>query len=90
MQEEHDSIMKNDLWNLVLLLKGTKGLGSRWVFKLKHKAYGSINKHKARFVKKGFSQNPKIDYDNIFSPTPWYTTIISVHSLVAYFNSGLH
>ena len=61
MHEEYDSIMKNDMWDLVPLPKGKKIIGSRWIFKLKHKTDGSIEKHKARFVEKGFSQNLDID-----------------------------
>jgi hypothetical protein len=90
MQEEYDNIMKNDVWDLVPLPEGKKVIGSRWIFKLKHKVDGSIEKYKARFVAKGFSQNPDIDYDDTFSPIARYTTIRSVLSLVASNNWNLH
>jgi hypothetical protein len=70
MKEEYDNIMKNDVWDLVPLPKRKKVIGSRGIFKLKHKADGSIKKYKEKFVVKGFSQNPNIDYDDTFSPVP--------------------
>ena len=90
MQEEYDNIMKNDVWDLVPLPEGKKVIGSRWIFKLKHKVDGSIEKYKERFVEKGFSQKPDIDYDDTFVSVTRYTTIRSVISLVANNNWNLH
>lgn len=52
MQEEFESIMKNDAWDLVPLPEGKKVISSRWIFKLKHNVDGSIKNYKARFVQK--------------------------------------
>ena len=41
---------------------------SRWIYKLKHAAYGSVEKYKARFVAREFSQVQGIDYDENFVP----------------------
>ena len=43
-------------------------VGSRWIYKVNQVAYGSIEKHKARFVAKGFSQVEGIDYEETFDP----------------------
>ena len=47
--------MKNDVWEIVLRPEG-KSVGTfKWFFKMKHGADGSMEKHKARFVARGFS-----------------------------------
>ena len=81
MIEEHELIMKNDLWDVVPRLEGKSILTSKWIYKIKHAADGSIEKHKERSVARGFSQKEGIDQEEIFSPIARYTSIISVHSL---------
>lgn len=68
MAEEYESIMKNDVWDVVSRLKGESVVTSKWLFKIKHGVDGSIEKYKARFVGRGFSQKDGEDYDDIFSP----------------------
>ena len=48
--------MKNDVWNVVPRPEGKSVVTSKWIFKIKHAAYGNIEKYKARFVACGFSQ----------------------------------
>ena len=67
--------MKNDVWEIVPRPKGKSIVTSRWLYKIKHGAYGSIEKYKARFVAKGFSQKEGINYDETFSPMAQYTSI---------------
>ena len=43
--------------------KGKLVVTSKLVFKIKHGADGSVEKYKARFVSKGFSQKEGVDYD---------------------------
>jgi hypothetical protein len=83
MQEEHDSIMRNDVWEVVPRPKGKSVVTSRWLYKIKYAADGSIEKHKARFVVKGFSQVEGIDYDETFAPVARYTSIRSIIVIVA-------
>jgi hypothetical protein len=75
MMEEYHSIMKNDVWDIVLRPEGKSMVGSRWIFKIKHVADGSIEKYKARFVVKGFSQREGVDYKETFAPVARYTSI---------------
>jgi hypothetical protein len=56
MVEEYVSIMKNDVWEVVPRLEGKSVVASKWLYKIKHAADGSIEKYKARFVARGFSQ----------------------------------
>jgi hypothetical protein len=55
MMEEYNSIMKNDVWEVVPRPEGKSVVTSRWLYKLKHAANGNIEKYKACFVARGFS-----------------------------------
>eukprot|EP00253_Pinus_taeda_P005074 PITA_05074 len=81
MAEEYKSIMKNDVWEVILRPKGKSIVPSKWLYKIKHGANGSIEKYKARFVPRGFSQKEGEDCDDIFAPVTHYTTIRSSVSL---------
>jgi hypothetical protein len=54
MTEEYQSIIKNDVWEIVPRPKSKDVVSSKWLFKIKHVADGSIEKYKARFVARGF------------------------------------
>ena len=50
MTEEYQSIMKNDVWDIVPKLENKSVVSSKWIYKIKHAADGSVEKYKARFV----------------------------------------
>ena len=83
MVEEYSSIMKNDVWEIVPRPQDRLVVGSRWIYKIKYAADGSIEKFKARFVAKGYAQNEGINYEETFAPIARYTSIRSVISLAA-------
>ena len=56
MNEEMEALQKNATWKLVPLPKGIKPIGCRWVFTVKLKPDGSIDRYKARLVAKGYAQ----------------------------------
>ena len=90
MIEEYPSIMKNDGWEIVLILEGKFVVTSKWIYKIKHVVYGSIEKYKARFLDHGFSQKEVIDYEENFAPVARYTSIRSVLSLAAVMKWKIH
>jgi hypothetical protein len=68
MNQEIDSIEMKKTWDLVDLPRHKKNIGVKWVYKTKLNEKGKIEKHKARIVAKGFSQQPGTDYGETFSP----------------------
>ena len=55
MVEEYDSIMKNQVWEVVPRSQGKNLVESRWIYKVKHEVDISMEKYKERFVAKDFS-----------------------------------
>jgi hypothetical protein len=50
MMEVYQSIMKNDVWEIVTRPEAKSMVTSKWIYKIKHATYGIIEKYKARFV----------------------------------------
>jgi hypothetical protein len=90
MMEEYQSIMKNDVWEIVPRPEGKSVVTSKWVYKIKHAVDGSIDKYKARFVARGFSQQEGEDYDETFAPVARYTSIRAIISLATSMGWSLH
>ena len=90
MVEEYSSIMTNDVGEVVPRPQDRSIVGSRWIYKIKYVAYGSIEKFKARFVAKGYAQKEGIDYEETFAPVPRYTSIRSLISLAAQMGWEIH
>ncbi|XP_074301087.1 uncharacterized protein LOC141632441 [Silene latifolia] len=59
---EFQALDNNNTWFIVPLPTGKNAIASKWVFKVKHKADGSIERYKARLVVKGYTQREGIDY----------------------------
>ena len=68
MEMEVKPLKENDVWELVELPKDRKVVGSKWVYKIKTGADGTIEHYKARLVAQGFSQIFGTDYDETFCP----------------------
>lgn len=68
MQEELSSLRKHGTWKLVDLPPGRKPVKCKWVYKVKLKSDGSIERYKARLVAKGFTQVKGIDFEETFAP----------------------
>ncbi|BBH09623.1 ADP glucose pyrophosphorylase large subunit 1 [Prunus dulcis] len=83
MDQEIDSIKKNDTWELVDLPQGKKPIGVKWVYKTKLNAQGEVEKYKAHLVAKGYKQNYGIDYNEVFAPVARFDTIRMVLALAA-------
>ena len=62
MDAEYMALMKNKTWHLVPPQKGRNIIDCKWVYKIKRKSDGSLDRYKARLVAKGFKQRYGIDY----------------------------
>jgi hypothetical protein len=90
MMEEYSSIMRNDVWEIVPRPDGNSLVTSRWTFKIKHVADGNIEKYKARFVARGFSQKEGVDYEETFAPVAKYASIRAVISTTSKMGWRIH
>ena len=82
--------MKNDVWDIVPRPKGKSVVASRWIYKIKQTVDMSMERHKMRFVARGFSQVEGIDYEETFAPVARYTSIRTIISLAASMGWRLH
>ena len=90
MHKEYESIMKNDVWDVVPRPKDKSIVTLKWLYKIKHRSDGSAEKYQVRFVARGFFHTESIDYDDILAPMARYTTIRSISALVVMQGWSLH
>ncbi|KAI3703311.1 hypothetical protein L1987_73276 [Smallanthus sonchifolius] len=90
MEAEMKSLEKNNTWEKCDLPLGKKTVGCRWVFSIKYKPDGTIERYKARLVAKGYTQAYGIDYSETFSPVAKIDTIRVLFSIAANKGWPLH
>jgi hypothetical protein len=81
MNEEFPALKKNQTWHLVPTHKAQNLIDYKWVYKVKHKPDGMIDRYKARLVANGFKQRYGIDYEETFNPVVKIATIRIILSI---------
>ena len=81
--QEFVSLIENGTFQPVRLPTDRKAIGCRWVFKLKRKADGSVDRYKARLVAKGYSQRPGLEFSEVFAPTAKWAALRAILALSA-------
>ena len=66
-----------------------KLVGCKWVFTVKYRADGMLDRYKATLVAKGYKQTYGVDYQETFAPVAKMNTIHILLSLVANFGWSL-
>jgi hypothetical protein len=78
MEEEYGALISNGTWELVPRPQGSNVVTGKWVFTHKLRADGTLDRYKASWVLQGFTQRPKVDYDETFSPVVKPATVHTV------------
>ena len=81
MEEEHQALLQNSTWDLVSRPPRANVVSGKWIFKHKFRADGSLERYKARWVLRSFSQRPNVDFDETFSPVVEPAIVRTVLSL---------
>ncbi|GMP56667.1 hypothetical protein CsSME_00021073 [Camellia sinensis var. sinensis] len=90
VNEEVRALEKNGTWAITDLPRGKKPVGCKWIFTVKYKADGNVDRYKARLVAKGFSQSYGIDYQETFASVAKLNTVRVLLSLAANLDWSLH
>ena len=83
MDAEIKALEANNTWTLTSLPLGKKPIGCKWVYRVKYKSNGLVERYKARLIAKGFTQNKGSDYIDTFFPMAKMVSVKCVLVVVA-------
>ena len=83
MAAEIVALESNRTWTVIPLPPHKKAIGCKWVYWVKYKADGTVERYKARLVAKGFTEQEGIDFTKTFSPIAKMTSVKTLLAIVA-------
>ncbi|XP_074347144.1 uncharacterized protein LOC141685973 [Apium graveolens] len=90
MQLELNALEANNTWQITSLPPGKKAVGCKWIYKVKYKSDGTLERYKARLVAQGFTQTAGVDYFQTFAPVAKMATVRLLDITNAFLNGDLH
>jgi len=82
MNEELVAFQQTHTWDIIPMPPGANLISCKWIYKIKTKSDGYVERYKARLVTRGFSQKYDIDYEETFTLMAKMTSICTLISLV--------
>ena len=83
MKEELDALHKTRTWDLVDLPSGKSAIGCKWVYKIKTRSDGIVDRYKARLVARRITQEYGIDYEETFAHVARLSSVMTLISISA-------
>jgi Reverse transcriptase (RNA-dependent DNA polymerase)/Chromo (CHRromatin Organisation MOdifier) domain len=90
MHDEIESLKNNETWELVKRPEDREVIDTKWVFHIKHNIDGTVERRKGRFVVRGFTQIPGVDYNETYSPVISYTGLRMLMALAIQYGLRIH
>ncbi len=88
--EEYHALMKNETQDLNKQLEGRKAIGSKWVFHIKRKANGKVDKYCVRVIAQGLFQTKGLDFHETFAPIVKFPSFKVLLALATTFDLEIH
>lgn len=83
MTDEFNSLIQNKTWTLVEKPINASVIDNKWVYKIKYKSNGDIERYKARLVVRGFTQEYGVNYYETFSPVVKFPSMRTILAIAA-------